>query len=1115
MVSHLGRATLLALVVIVIASALASIPGAQAASPNYTLTGYVYPVGSSLIYSNVQVDLINQATGAVYPTLTDKDAFTFNAANTGGTLGPGYWGLWVPTETNVSTIVSNIGHYPASAVLPVDQNPSFRFYTTSNLTTNPVVPTLYASILSYNTVISGTVELSGNALPGAPVVLLAPDYAGAILYNTTSNFTTGAYTLKAPTGDWVVQARDPNPPGNIGTIPVNVTGSISGVNPNIQSWIVSGQMFNPTGTNPVGTPGNATLFDPANGYLYTTETSGSGRYTLGTYGANFGPGSNTFDLFLSSEGYATVERQFTAPGATSPVTINVDMPLLASSQRGLYDTTLNFTQFNNATGTGNLTVSSFDNLGNNTVYTQLPNGTVAQLWSQIALEFNHAITIQRTSLGPFYAWINSTGPTFPAFQAGTTINGTTFVGPTAAQNFTSEANGCSGTCGPTTGGNLTIGWSNTYALNGTVYKDSSTYAIGFGFRHPVSTSDIYNYTVVLPAGYVLKAGTAAPASTRLTPLGPDGTWSSFNLQSLYSSTPSGTLNFTIVSATTLTAIVNVTVPTYFAFSNQNVLNDTNGNYTVQVGVAQNATFSAANTIYPAGINGTKFTWTFGDGTGTNVTTPSTYHIYTAATASAPDTGTLTVTASNHVVDTTKFHVWVAQGPTTAGILSNASSSQNRTVGGVPYLFINWGTVLYFNSSGSKASITSSTTSVTGVLSVASFTLAAKGFSQSANYSESSGAYFGSNWTVQFLGAGSYLTNGTVHGNLVPFKGWQYNLTLKVWSGTGQTNSTTLVILVNDTEKPVAGFQILNSAGTPVTGKSLVAQANLSAQIQLNGANSSDPHNGSVVRYYWLIGNPGNASVHLGVNVSTVKPYPKLWLAAATQAYWVNLTVYDRNGNAGWSNQTLTVAANSTLTPILSATNLTGPSKVNSGSGSTWWVNVTVGGGSKSTALNVQVTWYTTSPGGTSRSYIGGTPASVTFYNYVSKGVVNSTPLDHGSIASLPYNTTVRAVMSWTPGGTGNYQLYANATASNEFVGDYAPGTNVASMSITVAPNPTTQLLEYIAIGAAVAVAVALIIIFVRRRGAPKKAPAKSTGKSGLERGGKKTADEDEDEDDSA
>jgi hypothetical protein len=1101
LVRYLGRIVLLALVVVVLAQTLATLPLASAGSPSYTLSGYVYPTCAFCQdWSGVQVDLVSQATGQIFTTTTTDGAFSFTSGSTSGALTPGYWGLWVPAQGNVSGLVGTAGTYCTSsrtcAVLPADQTAVFNFYTSANLTsTSPLSVTMYANVDTYPATVQGYVVSGGTVLPGAVVKLLDPNYAGLVLYNTTSNGTTGAYSIRSPPGSYVLQALNPNS-GIPGTTNITVSGGVYHQNVTIQAYIVTGQMFKSHNV-PVGTVGNATLFDPTTGYIYTVPVATTGRYTVGTYGHDFGAGAGTFDLFLSAEGYATVEHTFTTAGASTPVYFNTTMTKIAPGQRGLYNTTLDFSKFDNATGTGTLTVNSTASLGSSAVVSNFPNDTVGMLWSQLGLAYNHSASLPASALSGFYAFLNTSGPIFPAVQAGTTMNGTGFIGPTSSQNFTKAVSACtSGYCGPSTSGGIAISWSNSYTLNGTLFVNSSTYSVGFGFRHPVSSSDIYNYTVILPTGYVLKAGTAAPTNTRLVPLGPNGTWSSFTVESLWDPVPNAVANFTMISATKIVAIVNATVPTYFAFSDQNVLNDTNGNYTVEVGVGQNVTFSAINSIYPSGLNGSRFAWTFGDGGSSTVSTQTTYHIYTTATSgNTPLTGTLNITASNHFHDQTKFHVWVAQGPLTAGVLSNATTSQNRTVNSVSYVFVNWGTTLYFNASASKALVSSTTTAVPGVLAVASFTLAAKGFSAKANYSESAGAYFGSNYSYQFLGAGAYLTNGTVGGNLVPFKGWQYNLTLVVWSGTGQRSTAYLVILVNDTEAPVAAYTVLNSAGVPITGKSTLALSNLSAQIQLNAANSSDPHNGSITRYYWLIGQTGNGSFHKATNTTTVKPYPKFWLVAAVPTYWINLTVFDLNGNKGWVNNTLTIAQNTTTTPILAANNLTGPTKMTAGSSYSFWVNITVGGGS-------------------TRSYIAGTPGSVKFYNYTSAGVPNTSPFASGTISSLAFNKTVRAVISWTPPKTGNYQLYANATASNEYAGDYSSSTNVASQAITVNPNPTTQALEYIAIAVAVIAVILLIILYVRRRSGRGKTTKSSSSKSGLERGGKRSTDEDEEDEES-
>jgi hypothetical protein len=178
------------------------------------------------------------------------------------------------------------------------------------------------------------------------------------------------------------------------------------------------------------------------------------------------------------------------------------------------------------------------------------------------------------------------------------------------------------------------------------------------------------------------------------------------------------------------------------------------------------------------------------------------------------------------------------------------------------------------------------------------------------------------------------------------------------------------------------------------------------------------------------------------------------------------------------------------------------------------VNITVGGGSKAMGDNISVSFYLLSPSGTgSRNYIGGSPGSVQFYNYTSAGVPNTSPFATGVIANLTYNTTVRAVVTWSPSTiTGNYNLYANVTASNEFSGDYRNGPNVVTMAISIGPNPTTQLLEYVAIVAAVIVAILLIIVYYRRRSGKGSAKAGS-GKAGLERSKRSAADDDDEDDD--
>ncbi len=1106
------RAALWALVVIVVASAFATIPLAQGASPDYTLTGFVHQPNGAPVPNGVSVDLVSSATGAVFTATTTGGGgqFTFTSSSTSGVLAPGYWGLSVPAEGNVSLPTCS-----PCAILPLSQNPTFAFYSASVLasSSSPPVEIGGVSALYYNATISGVVHQGPNlASPGTQVRLIDPLYNGLVLYTNTTNTTTAAFGLKAPFGTYVVQSVAPGPlPQSSNETQVVISSpSPPAVNPVIRSYLASGTMRTSSG-GLIQTTGNATLYDAANGYIYSMATPPGGYYALGTYPAGFTTGgTQSFEMILSASGYATTAYPFSVSPSSPTTTRNVNLATLLPGQAGDYNTTLDFSGFDVATGTGTLNVKTVATLGNNSVFPNLPNATVGQMWAQLGLDFAHALSLPQTSLSQVYAWENSTGPFFPAVQANTAINGTNFKGPTTPVGLSSVSSNCVGSCGLASSASIGLTWSQSYTLNGSLFHNSSTYSASFNFRHPTTGGDVYNYTVVLPSDYVLAAGTAAPANTKLVAAGSSGTWNTFVLESLYSPSGPGSFSFQFTKTTShLTAIVNASVSN-FAFSRHNVLNQTSGNYTVVVGLDQNVSFTAANSIYPTGTNGTRFAWTFGDGGTQTTTNGSGYHTYTSTTPKGPLNGTLTVTSSGGYVDSTAFHVWVGAGPVTAGIANNASAQETRTAGGTTYLFVNWSTVLKFNATLSHALIV--TGGPTANISVASYRLSAwGGFNTTiANFSVAQGSSYlsFSNVTYQFLGAGSYLSKGVVNGNSVTFKGWQYNLTLTVWSVTGHKASQMLTILVNDTEKPTSAFELLNSNYQVISGKGVVAGSNLSALVRLNGRNASDPHNGSISHYYWHVYNSGNSSLHWGYNVSTVSPYPLVWLPAQTNAYTVNLTVTDANGNLGWTTQAVSVTANSVTTPVMYARNLTGPTKLNEGTSYTFWVNVTTlaASGSSAVAKNISVSFYLTSPGGTSKTIIAGSPASVKFYNY-SSGVVNSLiPSQNGVLASLSYNQTVRAEITWNPGVTGNYDLYANVTAQNMFVA-YPVTTSTASMSVTISPNPTTQLLEYVAIGVAVVVVIGLIVVYYRRRSRGGTRP-KSTGRSGLERGGRRDEDED-------
>ncbi len=973
--SHLPRVALMALVVVLLASSLASIVGATpAASTSYRLTGYVTQpggAGAPPVPAGVQVDLVSRGTATVYTaTVTGNGGqFTFTTASTAGALGPGYWGLWVPAEANIS-----LTHCGQCAVLPQSQNPTFAFYNGSELTdANYSVALPNVAVLPYNATLNGTVMSGGAPDQGAIVSLLAPEFNGLVLSNATSN-ATGIYgPMHVPEGTWVIQTVQASG-GSTYTNSTNLTIASRTpplFNPVLKSYFLSGRMNVTAGFVP--TAGNATLYDPTNHYIYSTATAPGGYYGFATYPAGFtGSAKQAFNVILAAGGYQTAAYIANVTTA-SALTRNVLVSPITHAELGLFDTTLNFSALNVLNGSGNLSVTTNVTLGNDSSVPNLPNGSVGQLWAQLGLDFNNSLVFPSADNAALQSWIASTGPFFPATQAMTTVNGTGFVAPNATQAPASFASQCTTSCGLGSNANISYSWNHLYALNGTVPLNASYYTISFAFKHPTSPSDLFNYSVVLPKGYVLASPTTAPAQTSLVGVGPNGTWTHFTLVSKVSSTASADAKFKVVKLGTPTPIVNVSVNN-FAFSKANVLNSSEGNYSVVVGKGQNVTFSAINSTYPVGTNATSFTWNFGDGNSTTTNNTSANHTYTKSTGTGNCTGSLTIHASGGTVNSTAFHVYVVNATApVANISSNASA--NYSVGGHPYLIVNWSDTLSFNAS-------LSTIAPPNVLSIAYYKLVgAKGFNTSQNFSVSKGANWSSNWSFQFngvTGAGSYITAGNVGGHSVPFKGgWQYNLTLTVWTATGKSANTTLVILVNDTQIPTAAFRLQTLSGKVVPSTGLTEASNGTAAVVLNASASNNPNGSQIVKFVWKINNTASnwTNKTLGPFTTAKKPFPVLWLPPQTTVYSINLNVTDENGNYSNSTQTLSVSPNATTRPILEATNLTGPTSLTQGTTSTFYVNVTIGGGSKAVAKNVTVSWYILGSSGTgSKTFFSGSPA---------------------------------------------------------------------------------------------------------------------------------------------
>lgn len=1101
-----ARVAFWGLLVVLLVSSLAGITTALPASPNYTLSGYVDQPGLvTPMKAGVTVELISSASHQVLTATTSAGGyFQFTTASTNGALVPGWWGLWVPQQTHL-----HLGGVFEWAVAPTGAGPTYQYVSAANLTNSGYQMTTVAALWQLSTLVSGTVTYAGSPAIGATLALLDPSIPGYELNTTTTN-TTGQYSFRAPPGTWVLQSNYSAPQPLYNTTQVSPGAAPLVVNPVIDTYLAQGRIRQGAGTSLVPNGGNVSLYDTTTHAVLSGPTL-PGFYSVGTYPAGFtGPGSESFVVLVNPVDYGTVGYALTVNSGARSHYQDVHVPAISSPAR--YSTSLTF-----GPGFGKLNVSTSAVLANDSVFPDLANASVGQLWAQLGLDFNSgSLAFNGANAGEvaaFQGWLATQGPFFPAGQASLNVNGSTYGQPT---NYTFTApNVPASSLDYTSATGLSMNWTQNYNTTTSVTGGGHgrVYTIAFNFRHPVGPQAI-NYTVNLPANYTLAANTQKPSSALIVPAGPGRTYTSFTL--VAKGVPAGqpvwgSANFTVVRYSAISAIVNISVAN-FAYSNLNVLNGTRANYTAVVGTGQNVTFSAQNSTYPDGTNGTLYQWNFG-GAGSTTTQPTAYHTYGVA---GKYLGHVIVTSSGGRTSEANFTVYAGASAPTAVITSNATAAEQHTSGGQAYLLVNWSRALHFNITGSTSPLASNLSAM-GVLSDAIWSLSATKYNLTANYSAGSSAKVNSNFTVTLTGNGLYFTNVSIGGSAVsPFFGWWYNLTLRLFDGQGHAASTTLAVLVRDTEKPVPVVTLQDSSGKNITASGLVEGANHTAEVVFSSQYSSDPHNGSVVRFSWWVNNSGNSSVRIWQN--TTKSKWTFYLAPQVKPYTVNLTAWDRAGNSQYATQKLQISVNVSTRPVLAAGNLTAPSTMQDGTSYTIWGNITNTVGKNSTAKDVTVAFYLLNSGGSGSRINVGSSANVKFYNYTSAGVVNTVPLATGTLGSLAYNATVRAVISWTPGITGSYTLYLNASAANMFATSTQP--NVASVPVTLNPNPLANLLIYGIIAVVVVALIIVVIFLMRRRGRPSSAGTKggsSSGasKSGLERGGKKPADDDEDEDDEA
>ena len=382
------------------------------------------PSPTSPIPGGVTVDLISSATGQTYATTTTSGGqFVFSSAGNAPTLAPGTWGVWVPTQTNAS--LPGCGPY-GCAILPPSTAPQYLYQSSGNLTAGGAdfVTIGDVNVLQDNATLNGTVTYQGSGARGAIVELLDPVYNNVILVSNGTN-ARGAYTMEAPAGPWVLKTIYPGPTVryNVSQITIPAFGTVHR-NVAIQDYLIQGYLSSTNGA--ITTSGNVTVYDPTNGYIYSSPTPPGGFYSFGSYANLTTGGPQTFDVFLSATNYSTVSYTTTVSSGNT-VTKNVVTTPAATSQKENYATTLNFAGINSTLGTGSLSVYTNATLGNDSLFPSLANASIGQLWAQLGLDFSHGLTLVDTSVPAVLSWINSTGAFFPAIQTGTSINGTTFT----------------------------------------------------------------------------------------------------------------------------------------------------------------------------------------------------------------------------------------------------------------------------------------------------------------------------------------------------------------------------------------------------------------------------------------------------------------------------------------------------------------------------------------------------------------------------------------------------------------------------------------------------------------------------------------------------------------
>jgi len=198
-------------------------------------------------------------------------------------------------------------------------SPSGRFVSITNSFT--------VTNLAYAQSFTGTVRSSGSNVPYAAVVLFTPPSVNGGMNPVAGTIANslGNYTLKAPTGSYMVWAIRSNYVANLATAPVLTLGAGATITTNLilspATRTISGRLVD-AANNALGIPGISLFFQSTSNLVASGFSDANGNFTIAVTSSQwkFGGDSNP----LSLHGYLSLQNEpwfNTSTGSVSGVTI--------------------------------------------------------------------------------------------------------------------------------------------------------------------------------------------------------------------------------------------------------------------------------------------------------------------------------------------------------------------------------------------------------------------------------------------------------------------------------------------------------------------------------------------------------------------------------------------------------------------------------------------------------------------------------------------------------------------------------------------------------------------------------------------------------------------------